>query len=469
MHLRRVDIAVFLLAAGALIFCAADRKSLAQVHDSSTSNGRTVRALSPGALPEGFESYKDPQGTGQLIYVKSAKGPASAKAAMRQFLASLNRFFDTPLDIKAATGDPNDSVVQALLSSEIGGQPLEAVAAVATFQGNSIAGLIYDRSGSLRTSYPRLSSYFSKQIGEPSQTTEASAEPDLSTWTRRTGGDGSTNVLMPRNWQLDSIKEGSAILNGPNKEQVVLGYQTFVAPGNPGYAPYMPPEQALAWFLRNRGVQLVSISEREDKAKLNPGGQAELMMAEVSEQDGSRYKTACLVMTNPMGMNVWKFFVTYVAAPEDRFEAARPTMMGIWNNWKLDPAYVQEHLKHASETAAKTRAMIMEGAQRSMHAFDNVNEAIDQGIRGVSTMENTNTGKRAETQIGSERAVIDACRRNGTNCREVPDQRSSAVTPAGHGYRGRDLRRPPYTWGRQSVYLNRSLRMCSNRTDWFLG
>jgi hypothetical protein len=95
-------------------------------------------------------------------------------------------------------------------------------------------------------------------------------------------------------------------------------------------------------------------------------------------------------------------------------------MIGIWNNWKLDDTYVQEHLKHAAEIAAQTRAMIMEGAQRSMHAFDNVNESIDQAIRGVSTMENTGTGKRAETQIGTERQVIDACRRNGMSCREVP-------------------------------------------------
>lgn len=79
-----------------------------------------------------------------------------------------------------------------------------------------------------------------------------------------------------------------------------------------------------------------------------------------------------------------------------------------------------QHLEHAEEVSAQTRAMIMEGAQRSMHAFDNVNEAIDQAIRGVGTMENTDTGKRAETQIGTERAVIDACRRNGMNCREVP-------------------------------------------------
>jgi len=144
------------------------------------------------------------------------------------------------------------------------------------------------------------------------------------------------------------------------------------------------------------------------------------MMVELAQQDGSRYKAVCRVITNPLRMNIWQFHLSSIAAPEDRFEASKPTMVAIWNNWKLDPKYVQQHMDHAEEVASQTRAMIMQGAQRSMHAFDNVNEAIDQAIRGVSTMENTDTGKRAETQIGTEQAVIDACRRNGRNCREVP-------------------------------------------------
>ena len=419
MHPYRIQKALLFVAVAALIACKASNQTIAQMQNPSAAGGRASHALPTRALPAGFESYKDPQSTGRLIYIKSGDGPASAKMAMRQFLASLNGVFDGPLHITAATGDPQDTVVQAMLSTQMDGQPVDAVAAVATSKGSSIAGLMYDRSGSLRTSYPRLSSYFSKQIGQPVQTKSTSAAPDLSTWTRRTGGDRSTSVLMPPDWELATVSSGTVILNGPNKEQVVLGLENFVMPNSRGYAPYMAPEQALAWFFRNNGLQLVRILQH-DPASRNGGGQEELMMVEIAQQDGSRYKAVCRVITNPMGMNIWQFHLSSMAAPEDRFEAAKPTMVDIWNNWKLDPSYVQKHLEHAEETAAQTRAMIMEGAQRSMHAFDNVNEAIDQAIRGVSTMENTGTGKRAETQIGTERQVIDACRRNGMSCREVP-------------------------------------------------
>lgn len=419
MHPYRIQKAVLFGAIAALSSCKASNQGIAQMQNRSTASGRTSRALQTKALPQGFESYKDPQSTGRLIYVKSSDGPASAKTTMRQFLSSLNGVFDAPLHVTTATGDPQDTIVQAMVTTAMGGQPVEAVAAVATSQGSSIAGLMYDRSGSLRTSYPHLSSYFAKQIGQPVQSQQASSTPDLSTWTRRTGGDGSTSVLMPANWQLASVASGTAVLNGPNKEQVVLGLESFVMPNSRGYAPYMPPEQALAWFLRNNGLQLVRILQH-DPASRNANGQQELMMIEIAQQDGSRYKAVCRVITNPMGMNIWQFHLSSIAAPEDRFEASKPTMVAIWNNWKLDPKYVQQHMEHAQEVASQTRAMIMQGAERSMHAFDNVNEAIDEALRGVSTMENTDTGKRAETQIGTEQAVIDACRRNGRNCREVP-------------------------------------------------
>lgn len=416
MHRCRIQKALFFVAIGALISCVAKNPISAEGQRPSSS----ARSLRTGALPQGFQSYRDPQSTGRLIYVKSGDGATSAKAAMRQFLASLNGVFDGPLQVTAATSDPQDTVVQAVLSTEAGGQPVEAVAAVATAKGSSIAGLMYDRPDSFRASYPRLSSYFSKEIGHPVESRQVSTKPDLSTWKRQSGGDGSTSVLMPADWQLGLVKSGSAVLNGPNKEQVVLGFTTFVMPNTRGYAPYMPPEQALAWFLRNNGLQLERVLQHDPVSPNNGGGQQELMMIEVAQQDGSRYKAVCRVITAPMGMNIWQFHLSSMAAPEDHFEASQPTMVAIWNSWKVDPDWVKSSLNDAAKTAADTRAMIMEGAERSRHAFDNVNESIDQAIRGVSTMENTNTGKRAETQIGTERAVEDACRRNSMSCREVP-------------------------------------------------
>ncbi len=248
----------------------------------------------------------------------------------------------------------------------------------------------------------------------------APASPDPASWTRQTGGDRSAAVNLPPSWRLSAVANGMAGVEGPNREQVVLGLQTFVAPGTPSYAPYMGPEQALQWFMRTHGTQVLRVLDRAPAGQGNGAGQSEFMTIETQTQDGTRYKALTLVMTNPMQMNIWKFYISYIAAPEPQFDAEAQAMMGIWKSWKLDGGYVQGSLNHAAQTQEQTRTMMAEHAQHNMHVFDNVNEGIDEAIRGVSTMENTDTGKRFETQIGTEQQVLRACTQRGVGCREVP-------------------------------------------------
>ncbi len=247
-----------------------------------------------------------------------------------------------------------------------------------------------------------------------------STAPDFASWTRQTGGDHSAAVALPPGWSLFEIAKGTAGVSGPNKEQVVLGFQTFVTPGSRNYAPYMGPEQALQWFLRIQGVRLVRIVDRAPAGQRNAGGQGEFMTVETQTQEGRQYKSLALVMTNLMQMNIWKFYLSYVSAPEPRFDAEAQTMMGIWKSWKLDPGYVQGSLDHAQKTVQQTAAWMGDHIRHNQQVNANVNAGIDNALRGVSVMENTDTGGRGEVQIGTEQQVLRDCERRGMSCREVP-------------------------------------------------
>jgi hypothetical protein len=247
-----------------------------------------------------------------------------------------------------------------------------------------------------------------------------STAPDVASWTRQSGGDHSAAVALPPSWRLFEIAKGTAGVSGPNKEQVVLGFQTFVIPRSRNYAPYMGPEQALQWFLRSQGVRLVRIVDRAPAGQGNAGGQREFMTVETQTQDGTRYKSLALVMTNPMQMNIWKFYLSYVSAPEQQFDAEAQTMMGIWKSWKLDPGYVQGSLDRAQKTEQQTAAWMVDHIRHNQQANANVNAGIDNALRGVSVMENTDTGVRGEVQIGTEQQVLRDCQLRGISCREVP-------------------------------------------------
>jgi hypothetical protein len=95
-------------------------------------------------------------------------------------------------------------------------------------------------------------------------------------------------------------------------------------------------------------------------------------------------------------------------------------MSKIYNSWKLDPAYVQGHFDHAAQVRAQTAASVTAWAQSNVHRWDNFNQETDRILRGQSVIENTDSGRRGETGFGTEQQVLDACRRNGQNCREVP-------------------------------------------------
>ncbi len=252
------------------------------------------------------------------------------------------------------------------------------------------------------------------------QPAAGSTAPNVASWTRRTGGDHSAVVALPPSWNLFEIAKGTVGVSGPNKEQVVLGFQTFVVPQSRNYAPYMGPEQALQWFLRSQAVQLLRIMDRVPAGHGNAGGQGEFMTVETQTQDGTRYKSLALVMTNRMQMNIWKFYLSYVSAPQQQFDAEAQTMMEIWKSWKLDSGYVQSGLDNAQRTEQQTATWMEEHIQHNQRVNANVNAGIDNALRGVSVMENTDTGVRGEVQIGTEQQVLRDCQLRGISCREVP-------------------------------------------------
>jgi hypothetical protein len=305
-------------------------------------------------------------------------------------------------------------------------QPSQADPYAAGPEGSDAAGTGTYSPVSYEAGAPRSDGYGEGNSGSDNSGTgnarpaAGSTAPDVASWTRQTGGDRSAAVALPANWRIAQIASGTTAVEGPNREQVVLGLQTFVSPGSRNYAPYMGPEQAIQWYTRSQGVQLLRVLDRAPGTR-NNGGQSELMLVETQTQDGTRYKALALVLTNPMQMNIWKFYVSYIAAPEQQFDAEAGTMKAIWNSWKLDPGYVQGSLDHAQKTVQDTATWMNDHIRHNQNVNANTNAGIDNALRGVTVMENTGTGVRGETQIGTEQQVLRDCERRGISCRKVPD------------------------------------------------
>lgn len=245
------------------------------------------------------------------------------------------------------------------------------------------------------------------------------ARLDLTSWTPQTAGDRSATLTLPPDWRLTAVADGSASVAGPNKEEIVLGFQAFVTPGSGPYAPYMRPEQALDWIARLQGIQLLRVLEREPAGQVNPSGEAEYLTVVTRQQDGSIYKGLALVMTNQMEMGTWRLHVSSIAAPIDQFDAAFPTMKAIWNSWKLADSYVPDGQKRAAGIRDQTGEMAMRDAGRAGHALDNQTTDFINTLNGVK-IDQDDTGRRYQVPFGAEQRFHHDCVSNFRNCSQVP-------------------------------------------------
>jgi hypothetical protein len=251
------------------------------------------------------------------------------------------------------------------------------------------------------------------------QGTSNPARLDPASWTPQTAGDSSATVTLPPGWRLTAVADGAASVAGPNRQEVVLGYQIFVTPGSPTYAPYMGPEQALNWFSRNQGVQLVRLLDHAPAGEMNPSGEAEFFLVVTRQQDGSVCKALALVLTNQMQMDAWQFHISYIVAPVDQFDAAAPTMKAIWESWKLSGSYVNDGQHRAAEIQAQTREMATRDARSAGHALDNQTTDFINTINGVNIYQD-DAGQRHQVQFGTEQRFQRDCASKFRNCRQVP-------------------------------------------------
>ena len=252
-----------------------------------------------------------------------------------------------------------------------------------------------------------------------SQGTSNPARLDLASWTPQTAGDQSATVTLPPNWRLTAVADGSASVAGPHKEEIVLGFQTFVTPGSGPYAPYMRPEQALDWIARLQGIQLLRVLEREPAGETNPSGEGEYLTVVTRQQDGSIYKGLALVMTNQMEMGTWRLHVSSIAAPIDQFDAAFPTMKAIWNSRKLADSYINDGQERAAAIRDQTGEMAARNAGRAGHALDNQTTAFMNTLIGVD-IDQDDTGHRYEVPFGAEQRFQRDCVSKFRNCSQVP-------------------------------------------------
>jgi hypothetical protein len=320
-----------------------------------------------------------------------------------------------------------------LLSGNLQGQKVAAIAMAFADKTGAAFGIILDRPESLKSSYQPLSARLSQQIPGGSA---AGGPVDLSPpkeWKRQTAGDRTAAADLPPGWQMTGCSQGIVTIVGPHNEFIQLGLIFFVStlPGSQGMAgPYLQPVPAFSYFVNyftrvnlQQGLKLNNVPGRVLEVKEvpapMPNGRGAYLLQELSS-NGNPSKVFALVYTAPNLLTGWTLYTSFVSAPADLFPGEFADLMRIWSSWKVDDSVYQRQMQQTLESMNVTRDILGSGTNRQMHAYDNLEESMGLIIRGEDRLENKTLGGRADVYTQNSDAVLRNCQAKGYDCQRVP-------------------------------------------------
>jgi hypothetical protein len=422
--IRRVMLVTTCLAS-ALALMACSKPMGARFSFGGASQGAT---LPDRAAPAGFKLFRDPQGSGAVLYGTFSGNARSATMAAQGVLGNLRGFFDDAPQVRTLVRDDFDQRVQAFFTAALGGKPVSGVIGLELSGGSGFVSVLFDRPEAFASSYSRMRSGFVRSM--PQGPPAPQLYPQVL-------GDGS-RISLPQGWRVTFAGKGSVDISGPAGEEMSLGAaapvyyrQPWGAP--PGYVlvgPCCDPVRAMAALVPqiSAGMQrmgrppfrLVRVLEVQPTQPVSYGGQAAFVLSEL-DVAGHPARGFAWVSAAPAGMEQWVYYTSGVAAPADRFNLELPTMLAIWKSYSINPAVFQERLDNAARNMKQIGQMISDVNAERQHASEAAAEGWDQYIRGVQTVERTDTGRRWQADNQYAEGLVNSLNQSGTgHWRVVP-------------------------------------------------
>ncbi len=97
-------------------------------------------------------------------------------------------------------------------------------------------------------------------------------------------------------------------------------------------------------------------------------------------------------------------------------------MWAMWKSWSVNPAVYRERMDAALKSMRETWAIMQESHEHTQRVYDNVNEAWSETIRGVTTVEDRDTGRRSQVDTNHVDKVVELLNEKGYRYRVVPTQ-----------------------------------------------
>ena len=416
---------------------------------SDTSNAKSA---SWTGAPEGY-SVVVTTDAGRKFLAHKAEAK-SVPAALTSTLQDLSRWFDAKPIAKGAFADAKEQ--------RRGGAPFTAI-----LKGQPVKGLIYcvtgEQGADITVAYCRAeapaSEWAKLSIGTNAPVGAALAGIPMQ---EHTFPDGTGSIQLPEGWKTSAQTTIHGVrVEGPAEQTVSLGINfTINTPDSfivrnqmqmaaqarqMGFPPPKPIEMLVAPYtepvtaLKNLIPQLSQWSQRHggpgitlDKILETPqpvqavfaNGRAAMIyfaFTKTSSGKPSPFRARGQYESWMLGQGAWYLYVSEAAAPDATFDKDWPVMLAIATSLKTDPQAVQRATSRAIDAQNANFQAMQRAHATQQAAFDDYFKSMqrnslirersaidfDEVIRGVRTVEDTQTGYRTSVDLGNVDQIVD--------------------------------------------------------------
>jgi hypothetical protein len=362
-------------------------------------------------LPQGFRELTA-SGSGRVI--ASDRQERSAAAGLDGAFQSLATYFDAAVQPVHTVATADQRNVQTGFTAVMNGEAMRGYAVAAETKSGVNVTLLFDKAAAFAGSFNALSEAWRETLP---------AAPPETPLQRQRLADGSGAISVPAGWQLNAQ---NAMVSGWGPEGYVdLGINTQVYDpralgGMFGFRPPVvsPYGNAAENFreitekLTNAAPGSVRVLEAT-RVPWWPQGPAATVHFTAPLQ-GVQLEGVALVLTQPVGMGTFMYYVSSVSAPAGRFNENLPVLLRIWKSWKTDDRVFQARLDDAMKSMRRVGEIVREVADNQRAAMERSSSAWDHYIRGDWPVEERATGRRADVE-NADKLVERLNEREGYN------------------------------------------------------
>jgi len=186
----------------------------------------------------------------------------------------------------------------------------------------------------------------------------------------------------------------------------------------------MPQLSAMSQRQGGPALVLTRIISSSRAAALTPNGQAAWIECAFTRGSGNsavEYREKVVMECYPIGPLGWAFSTSYGAAPERIYDRELPLLTEIARSWKLNDEAIRNNTASMVNDQNRAVAAFEHSIQEQNQAFDRFRQSMrnsevareksnadfDEVIRGYRAVEDTQTGYRADVDLGYSKQIVD--------------------------------------------------------------